>query len=673
MNDVPTDPHRWLEAIDDEAALDWVEQRNRDSLGRLESGPDFADLEQRNLAILDARERIAYPTLRGDQVFNFWRDEDNPRGLWRRAPLADYLAGEPDWTVLIDVDELARQEEENWVWKGADCLAPDYDRCLISLSRGGADAVVVREFDLLNESFVEDGFELPEAKTGVAWVDPDHLYVGTDFGPGSLTRSGYPRVVKRWRRGSPLAEAEMLFEGDADDVWISAYRLRDGEHHYDLIHQAVGFFTSRWYRIGADDQLLSIELPEDAILHNIVAGQMVVELKSDWSTAGRPFQAGALLAMDFEAFMAGGRDFHILLEADQEGAIIEVRRTRDQLLINRLSRVRHRLDRCRFADGRWQRQALQLPGEGTVAFLSATDTTNGCFFSFEDFLNPGGLYWSEDEGDSRCIRQAPSFFDSAGLETRQHFATSRDGTRIPYFHITRSTEAAADRPTLLYGYGGFEVSLSPAYSPMVGADWLERGGSYVVANIRGGGEYGPRWHQAALREHRQKAFDDFIAVAEDLISRGMTRPERLGIRGGSNGGLLMGAMLTQRPDLFGAIVIQVPLLDMRRYHQLLAGASWMAEYGDPDGPDWEFIRRYSPYHRLQADGNYPPVFITTSTRDDRVHPGHARKMVARMQEMGHPVWYYENTEGGHAGAADNRQQARMQALVYRFLWDTLER
>ncbi|NBC23263.1 MAG: prolyl oligopeptidase family serine peptidase [Gammaproteobacteria bacterium] len=675
--ETPEDPFLWLEEVEGEKALAWVEGRNEASLGYLESRPLYEPLRARSLAILDSDERIPQPALRGETVYNFWQDADNRRGVWRRTPLAAYARGGADWEVLLDLDALAQEEGEDWVWKGADCLPPDHRRCLVSLSRGGADATVVREFDTVTGRFVEDGFRLPEAKHWVSWADEDTLYVGTDFGPGSLTDSGYARTARLWRRGEPLDEAPEVFAGEQTDVAAGVVRIRDGERHYDIATRAKTFFTRERY-LYADGELARIGIPDDAELHGILDGQMIVELKSAWAPAGREYPQGALLAADFAAFMDGERDFAVLVEPAPNTAIVSgadtgVIRTRNHLVVNELVDVVNRLTRFSREDGGWTRRAVEAPEGGDITLVSATESSDDFFFRYEGFLTPDTLYLARDGGGRTGeARALPAFFDTDGMRVEQHFATSRDGTRVPYFLVLPAGfEADGDTPTLLYGYGGFEVSMTASYSAILGSSWLARGGAYALANIRGGGEYGPRWHRAALREQRQRAYDDFIAVAEDLVARDVTSPQHLGIRGGSNGGLLTGVMLTQRPDLFEAVVVQVPLLDMKRYHRLLAGASWMGEYGNPDTDDWAFIAEYSPYHNLDPEADYPRAFFTTSTRDDRVHPAHARKMVARMEAMGHDVLYYENTVGGHAGASDSAQQARVQALIYTYLWDRL--
>ena len=669
------DPYIWLEDVEGEEALNWVEAQNEVSVGYLESLPTFDALNDRNLEILNSDDRIASPELRGDHVFNFWRDANNQRGLWRRTTLDDYISGDPDWEIILDLDALAEDEGEDWVWKGASCLRPDYRLCALYLSRGGADAVVIREFDVQDKSFVEDGFFVPEAKSRVSWIDSDTLYLGSDFGDGTLTDSGYPRTVRIWKRGEPFSDAIEFFAGERSDVSASVFRSWDGDVHHDLAVRWPTFYTSASYLVTDEGELKYIDVPEDAEFHGAFNGQMLVGLKSDWTVGGETYLQGSLIAADFESFMRGERNFDVLYVPTPASALPDggVATTRDYLILNILEDVVSRMFRYELRDGEWVSEEIGTEAFGSISLVAASDTSNALFFSYENYLRPDTLYFSADGGAStEALQSLPQFFDADGMSIEQRFATSSDGARIPYFVVlSAGFEANGDTPTLLYGYGGFEISLTPGYSATVGHGWLARGGAYAVANIRGGGEYGPRWHQAALKEKRQVAYDDFIAVAEDLIESGVTSPRRLGIRGGSNGGLLTGVMLTQRPDLWNAVVVQVPLLDMRRYNRLLAGASWMAEYGDPDTGDWAYISEYSPYHNIRSDVDYPTAFFTTSTRDDRVHPGHARKMVARMTEMGHELLYFENTVGGHAGASDNTQVARNEAMVYSYLWDQL--
>lgn len=667
------DPYIWLEDVTGERALDWVKQKNAISTKELEASPHFEPIRERLLSILDSKERIPYVAKYGEHYYNFWRDDKNVRGLWRRTALEEYRKPEPAWEVVLDLDKLAADEKENWVWHGADVLYPDYDRCLISLSRGGADASVMREFDLKTKEFVRDGFTLPEAKSRVEWRDRGTLYVGTDFGSGSLTTSGYPRIVKEWQRGTPLSEAKQVFEGQVADVTVAAEVVHDHGRTYEFIHRGKTFYTSDAY-LRRGDKWVKIEKPDDAEIGTF-EDQLLISLRSDWSLSGTQYRAGALLAFPLSGYLEGVRKPEVLFQPTERSSLVGRSETKHFLVLNQLENVRHKLFMLEREDGRWIRSAIDVPAFGTVS-LGGIDPheSDDYFMTVADSLTPSSLFYGTLGQTNRVkLKSLPAFFKADGLEISQHEAASKDGTRIPYFRVSKKgLEPNGKNPTLLYGYGGFEIPLLPNYNASAGSAWLERGGVYVVANIRGGGEFGPRWHYAARKENRQRAYDDFIAVAEDLIARKVTSPRHLGIQGGSNGGLLMGVMLTQRPDLFKAIVCQVPLLDMRRFNKLLAGASWMAEYGDPDLPEeWAYISKYSPYQNVKKGVRYPRVLFTTSTRDDRVHPGHARKMVARMTEQGHDVLYYENIEGGHGGAANNKQAAYMAALAYTFLLNEL--
>jgi prolyl oligopeptidase len=671
--EAPPDRFLWLEDVSAAGPLDWVRAHNAVAEKELE-GAGYAALRARLKAILDSKERIPYVSRHGDHYYNFWRDADHPRGIWRRATPDEFRKAEPAWQTVIDLDQLARDEGENWVWAGAACLKPRAERCLVSLSRGGGDAHVVREFDLAARAFVQDGFKLPEAKVSAAWIDRDTLFVATDFGPGSLTASGYPRMVKEWKRGTPLAQARLLYEAGQSDLAASGHKDFTPGFEHQFVERRIDFYRSEMFlRDGA--QLVKVPKPDDANAFT-VRDQLVIELRSDWSAGGKTWPQGALLAIDFAQFMRGERAFELLFQPTPSTSLDGVAATRGALLLTVLDKVKNRIVEFTRDGGAWVRRDVDTPAMGALG-VSALDAieSDQYFLTVTDFLNPATLYLGAAGSDRReRLKAMPAFFDASAFSVTQLEARSKDGTRVPYFVVMdRHAKLDGNNPTLLYGYGGFEVSMKPFYSGVTGAGWLEHGGVYVLANIRGGGEFGPRWHQAALKEHRQRAYDDFLAVAQDLIRRKLTSPRHLGIMGGSNGGLLVGAAMTQRPDLFNAVVCQVPLLDMRRYHKLLAGASWMGEYGDPDDPQqWAYIGKYSPYQNVFADKHYPRVLFTTSTRDDRVHPGHARKMAALMQEQGHAVLYWENTEGGHAGAANNEQQATMWALTYEFLLKQLK-
>ena len=666
-----TDPYLWLEDVEGKTALDWVRGQNAVSQAALTKDPAFASLRDDLRTILDSEARIPTIEKLGDYYYNFWRDKQNPAGLWRRTTPAEFRKAAPAWEVLVDLDALNKAEKANWVWHGADCLKPDYRHCLVALSRGGSDADVTREFDLASKRWVEGGFFRPEAKGGLSWRDANSVYVRTDFGPGSMTSSGYPRVVKLWQRGTPMAEAKTIYEGKPDDLSIYAVRDHTAGFQRDFVGRALAFYNDELYVLGKDGALSKVDAPNSAN-KSVHRQYLTLELREPLTVAGTTYAAGSLIAADFDAYMQGKREFTVLFAPDEHSSLAGATWTRNHLLLNVLEDVKNRITVLTpGANGEWKREPLVgAPALGSIELSAVDDELSDDYFMLaSNFLTPSTLSLGTVGQAPETLKQLPAFFDAAGLETTQHFAKSKDGTAVPYFLISKKGVAHDGRnPTLLYGYGGFEVSMLPYYSAGIGRAWLSQGGVYVLANIRGGGEYGPRWHNAALRENRPRAYEDFAAVAEDLIASKITAPAHLGIQGGSNGGLLMGNMMVMYPQLFGAVVCQVPLLDMKRYSHLLAGASWMAEYGDPDKPaDWAFIQGFSPYQNVKKDVAYPPVLFTTSTRDDRVHPGHARKMTARMEEQGHDVLYYENIEGGHGGAANNEQASFMQALSWTFL------
>lgn len=663
------DSYLWLEEVESDRALTWVRERNDISRKELEASPAFDALYQRLLQIYNSEARIPSVEQLGGWVYNFWRDAAQPRGIWRRTTREEYRKAAPAWETVLDLDRLAADENENWVWKGATCLYPRYERCLLKLSRGGADAHVVREFDIPRRRFVDDGFQLAEAKHDIVWRNADSVLVASDFGPGSLTESGYPRIVKQWTRGTPINAAQILYAGDAGDVGVDALVYNEPDRQREILRRAISFFSFE-YVLRVGDHLARLDVPQDAELE-LFQDHLLLHLRSPWRITGHTYANGSLIAIPLVDFIEGQRGFEVLFAPTPQITLDSYSRTRNGLLLNLLDSVRGRVLALRYSDGRWQRIPIAVPELAEVQAEGIDpDHSDDYFLTVEDFLNPTRLLeGSIGRTDQELLKQLPAYFDTTGLVVEQRQARSRDGTAVPYFQVSRrKLDADGSHPTLLYGYGGFQISLTPGYQAATGAAWLEQGGVYVVANIRGGGEFGPAWHQAALREHRQRAFDDFIAVAEDLIARRITSPKHLGISGGSNGGLLVGAVMTQRPELFGAVVCRVPLLDMRRYHRLLAGASWMSEYGNPDLPaDWAYLSKYSPYQNLHKDRDYPRVFLSTSTRDDRVHPGHARKFAARLLEQGHDTLYYENIEGGHGGAANLQQHAYMDALAYAFL------
>ncbi len=670
------DPYLWLEGVEDAKALDWVRERNAKAEAEIGSAPGFQKLEADLRAILDSDARIPSVEKIGGYYYNLWKDKDHPRGLWRRTTLVEYRKAEPQWETVIDIDALNAAENENWVWHGVECLKPQYQRCIIALSRGGADADVSREFNLDTKTWVADGFSRPEAKGGLQWADIDTVYVYTDFGAGSLTGAGYPRIVKEWKRGTPMESAKVVYEGKPQDMYIAAYRDLTPGYERDFVSRTIAFYNDELLLRGKDGKLVKIDVPNSAkkAVHN---QWLTVELRDPWKLKERTYEAGSLLVIDFDKFMAGNREFDVLFLPDEHTSLSEYVWTKQHLVLNLLSDVKSKVRvMTPIGEGSWRQSLLVgAPAVGTVGVGAVdADNSDALWMTTTDFLTPTTLSLVEIGQQPEKLKAMPAFFDASGMVTEQQFATSKDGTKVPYFIVRpKHVLMNGSTPTLLWGYGGFEVSYTATYNSMIGRGWLQQGGVFVLANIRGGGEYGPRWHQAALKANRHKAYEDFAAIAEDLFARNVTSPKRLGAQGGSNGGLLMGNMIVQYPHLFGAVVCQVPLLDMKRYSHLLAGASWMAEYGDPDTRDWEFIKTFSPYHLLKEGTEYPPVLFTTSTRDDRVHPGHARKMMAKMETMNADVRYYENIEGGHGGAANNQQEAHMRALAYTFLWQQLSK
>lgn len=669
------DPYLWLEDVLGEDSLDWVRAENKRTLGVLQSDPRFHELEARALAIYNATDKIVYADRYGDEMHDLWRDGTNVRGVWRKTPLEAYAAGAPIWETVLDIDALAEKEGRNWVYKGRTCLM-SANRCMVRLSDGGTDSVVLREFDVEKRQFVEGGFESPDSKQWVAWADKNTLMVATGFGDDTYNTSGYPRQVRLWDRDTPLEEARLLFEGPASDAIEAPLVSHRDDGTHAMVMQIPRFFTETLHLVNADDSLSTLSLPEDVSFQGFTGTRLIALLRSEWSPGTQSMPGGSVISVDLADLVEGNPEvsLELIYSPDVVSSVEDVTVTRDRVYISILSNVTGELLQASLADGAWTLDTVDLPPNGSLSVRAADDSANDVFVSFESFLQPETLYRVMGSGEIHVVQALPERFDASGFVTEQKFATSTDGTRIPYFTIRpRDLEFDGQRPTLLYAYGGFESSSTPGYTYPIGnspnmTSWLEAGGTLVVANIRGGGEFGPKWHQAALKEKRQVAFDDMIAVAEDLVDIGLTSPRRLGAMGRSNGGLLMGAMFTQRPDLFNAIVCGVPLLDMMRYHKLLAGASWMAEYGNPDIPEEAaYIRDYSPYQKMGEIDAYPEVLFYSSTRDDRVHPGHGRKMAAKMRELGHPFLYYENIEGGHAGSSDLKQRAFMDSVQLTYL------
>lgn len=658
-----TDPYLWLEEVEGERALAWVREQNERSLAELEAAPTYEPMLAEARAILTSEDRIPAAALRGGYAYNFWQDQTHVRGVWRRMPVDAYVAGGSDWDVVLDVDALADAEGENWVYEGTDCLASDYTRCLITLSRGGSDAAVRREFDIEDRTFVDDGFELPEAKASLAWLDRDTVLVGTS--EDGATDSGYPVRTRLWQRGTGFSDAAEVFAGQASDVGVWPFSIYDeasGEHIGGIV-RAVTFYDSEHHVRAADGTFTKLPFPSKVDLAGYLDGRIIVSLNEDWQYGSASFPIGSVVAFDPKAETA-----ELVFEPAQTQAVQSVSSGPDAIYVSLLDDINGRVLKLTPRAGGWSEQAVALPEKGVVSVSSIDEATGQMLVYHEDPTTPETLYFSENGRTLTPIKSSPDFFDTEGVTVRQFKATSTDGTQIPYTVIAKQDVLdAGPAPTIQYGYGGFQVSILPQYSGTQGKLWVERGGVYVIANIRGGGEYGPKWHQAGLKGERQKIYDDFYAVSEDLIERGITSTDQLGILGGSNGGLLMGVSMTQRPDLYKAIGIGVPLLDMLRYDKLLAGASWVGEYGDPDdAAERPFLEKISPYQNLADDADYPRPFFFTSTKDDRVHPGHARKTARKMAGYGQPFLYYENIEGGHGAAANLDQSAKRLALQYAY-------
>ena len=668
------DPYLWLEDVSGDRAMKWVNDQNARSRPEIEKDRGFHPLLNRFTEIATSRERIPTVAKLGPHLYNYWQDAANPRGLWRRTTLEEYRKAEPRWETVLDLDRLSADEKEQWAWKGATCLFPRYERCLVSISRGGSDAVEIREFDLARKAFVEGGFRLPQSKGGVAWIDEDAIYVSRDFGPGTLTKSGYPRQVKRLARGQALADAAPVFEVSEDDIgaWPSVTHEKDGR--VEMVTRVISTRRNEAFVVRGG-KLVKLELP-DTVDASVTAGWLYVRLREDWKPAATAYAAGSLLALPLEKFLGGDRGFDVLFAPGPRVSLDAFVPLKSMVLLDLLDNVSSRLVEARRGeDGKWTKRDVDAPKLSNLGAAAFDRRESDDYFLFvTGFTTPTTLHLAKGGTDAReKLKSLPDFFDASNLAVTQHEATSKDGTKIPYFQVMRK-DAKADgkNPTILYGYGGFEVSQVPTYSGFVGNGWLAKGGVWVLSNLRGGGEFGPQWNRVARREGRQKTHDDYAAVAEDLIRRKVTSPAKLGILGGSQGGLLVSATMLQRPELFGAVVATVPLMDMKRYHKLLAGHSWMGEYGDPDKPeDWAFISKYSPYQNVLRGRAYPKMLITTSTRDDRVHPGHARKMAARMQQFGYDTTYFEYTEGGHGSGTTPAQTAYTWAFIYTFFAKSL--
>jgi prolyl oligopeptidase len=680
---LPPDPFLWLEEVEGDQALDWVRAQNARTVGDLEAHPDFKAIHAEIRQIFFAKDRVPFASFYKNFFWNFWQDESHRHGLLRRTTYEEYKKSEPSWETILDIDELAKTEKENWVYQGSDRLDKDSSRHLLHLSRGGKDAAVIREFDYATKQFVTDGFVVPEAKSSVTPLDENRIIIGTEWGPDTLTDSGYPRTLKIWSRGQALSEARTLFEVEKTDLAAGAMQLRDHALKYVFFHRTVDFFNSEVFfleNLAKLEMLRKLPIPLTASILGLREGFLYVQIKEAVDAGPKKFPPNSVIR--FRLAESNLESAEIIFTAGARQSIQDVDVNRDRIFVSLLDNIRSRILEIPLTAQGWQAQPLAFPDTGVIGFdlKDDQDPQDITTLSYTDHLTPPSQYRVHDEVPTEngayrleLLKRAPARFDSTRFEVQQYFSTSRDQTQIPYFVLKRKDlPLDGTHPTILYGYGGFEVPLVPSYSSSVGKIWLERGGVYVVANIRGGGEFGPDWHEAGRKGNRQKVFDDFISVAEDLIQRGITAPSHLGIQGGSNGGLLVGATLLQRPELFNAALAQVPLLDMVRYSKLLAGASWVGEYGDPEvDEELASLLTYSPYHHIQTGARYPKPMFTTSTKDDRVHPGHARKMAARLAEQKHDFYYYENINGGHAGSANLEESAYMAALEYTYFWSRL--
>ncbi|AMX02463.1 prolyl oligopeptidase family serine peptidase [Microbulbifer thermotolerans] len=675
------DPYLWLENVDGDRAIEWVKEQNAETQSTLAESDLYKSLYADALAALSSKDRLPEITQKGDWLYENHHSEKNPRGLYRRIQADKFDRGNDQWETVLDIDALSRTEDKKWVFKGMDCQDKAQTRCLVALSEGGGDAVELREFNARDKKFVKDGFFSPMAKQSAVWIDADHLLIASARGEDAATDSGYARKAKIWRRGEPLAKAEVLLEVPKLSAWLSPDAVGSGDQRTIILNEGLDFWHSRTFAYR-DNKTLPLALPQTAVIKGALGDSLVVMLNEDWKVGGKQWPLGSLVLVSLDALIEGSPRVSALVTPNEHEVVESVAVSEAGVLVTMLDDVKGRAYFYRRDDKGFKKIPVTFPDNGKLVIATYNDESGNAYLTWENFVTPPSLYHYRADSDKldRIMVQSPTF-DGSKFKIEQYFAKSADGTRVPYFAVmAKDIELDSDNPTHIFSYGGFRNALLPSYSgsyePLNGAYgklWLERGGVFVLANIRGGGEYGPSWHAAALRENRIKSYEDFEAVAEDLIARRITRPQRLSIEGRSNGGLLVGASMVRRPDLFNAVICGVPLLDMKRYHKLLAGASWMGEYGNPDTDDWKFIKEYSPYQNLKPGVEYPSIFFFTSTRDDRVHPGHARKMAARMKAMGQHVEYFENLEGGHKGSATNEQLAHRVALMYTHLWKALER
>ncbi|NCP19950.1 MAG: S9 family peptidase [Erythrobacter sp.] len=670
------DPFIWLEETRSDRALEWVEAENAKTVAALQNDPRFEDLKAEALAIYDAQDRIPSVAFTPYGMVNFWQDANNPKGILRITTLDSWRTDDPAWETILDIDALAAAEGREWVYGGMSCMPPDGTHCMVYLSDGGKDASVAREFNMATRSFVEGGFELPESQGSASWVDEDTLLISRDFGEDTVTDSFYPFTTREWKRGQSIDEAEEIFRGEKSDVSAGAYLLResDGTIHGRMAYRGVSFHE-REYFFDVDGEWVKLDLPAKASPYGIIDGRILFSTDVDWQTQGKTFRADSLVSADLQEWKAdpNGAQLSLVWAPGDRQTKVGAASNKSSLYVNMLDNVRGKVLKFDYRDGEWVSQEIALPENATVGVTASSDETDQIMFSSTDFLTPSTIYYAEDGVTLEKVKESPSRFDATGMEIEQFEATSPDGTKIPYFLVKPKGMAMdGSTPVLMGGYGGFQVPRLPGYLGSTGKMWLERGNAYVLANIRGGGEFGPNWHQSAIRENKQRTWDDFIAVGRDLVARGITSPEHLGVEGGSQGGLLVGTAFTQAPDLFNAAIVQIPLFDMLRYQFIGRGASWIGEYGDPRIPEQRaWIEGYSPYQKLLEEKDYPRVFFVTSTADDRTHPSHGRKAAARMAAQGDDYLYYEDTKGGHSGGVDNEQRATLRAMQMVYLLQQL--
>lgn len=677
------DDYLWLEEVDSEKSMQWVNQHNAITDEKLKSNPLYSNLYNQALTVLNNKSRLPSISQKGKWLYNFWQDEQNPRGIYRKTTLKQFKKKKPKWQTILDMDAYSKQHGKNYDYHGMTCLPPKGNECLVYLSPGGSDAIEVREFNLKKKKFISNGFSVPLAKTRISWIDKDTVYIGTDFGPNSMTDSGYPRIIKQWKRGTPLSQAKILFTAGKKSMAATAYRMtQDDDTSIDIVNETTSFWANKKY-ILKNNQVNQLDLPNSASISGNYQGQLVVSLKEDWNFRGNKYIQGEILLVSIDALTGKEGSIESIIKPTVNTVIESVSASKHGLLITLLEDVKAKL--CLFKkskNGTWVVKEILFPDNGALSVTSVDDKTGDFFVQYESFVTPPSLYHVKSKIQvPELLKQQDQAFDGSQFKVEQHFTQSLDGTKVPYFAVmNKQIKFNGKNPTHIFSYGGFRNSLTPSYSGSYealsgsyGKLWLERGGVFVLANIRGGGEYGPAWHAAALLKNRHKAFEDFEAIARDLFKRNITSAKHLGIEGRSNGGLLVTATMTRHPELYGAVVCGAPLIDMKRYNKLLAGASWVGEYGNPDEPEmWNYIKTYSPYQNVKTDTIYPPILFYTSTRDDRVHPGHARKMAAKLLKLNNPVEYYENIEGGHHGFSTNEQLAHRLALSYTHLWSNLK-